>query len=106
MDGVAATLGFVRRSETQLNPYPSYEWHSSQGRNCDGLTSVFRVAMDTCGQMWVLDSGKIGSNQLCQPQLLVFNLKNDKLVSRYRFDRSLYRDTSLLITPVNNSIFV
>jgi hypothetical protein len=101
MSGVPASLGFVRRSETQINPYPSYEWHSSNGRNCDGLTNVFRVAMDSCDQLWVLDAGKIAGTQFCQPQLLVFNLKNDKLVSRFRFNKNLYRDTSLFITPVS-----
>lgn len=104
--GVPASLGFVRNTDSAVTPYPSYNWHSSQGRDCEGITSVFRVAIDSCNQMWVLDTGKIGSQQLCQPQLLIFNLKNDKLVTRKRFDKSLYRDTSLLLTPVSAKFFL
>lgn len=99
--GVPVTFGYVKMSDTVITPYPSYNWHSSHGRDCEGLTSVFRVAIDECQQMWILDSGKIGSKQYCQPQLLVFNLRTDKLVHRFRFDKSLYRDTSLFLTPVS-----
>lgn len=104
MTGVPASLGYTKSSSLLIEPYPSYDWHSSNGRNCDGITSVFRVAFDECNQMWVLDTGKIGSTQYCQPQLLIFNLISDKLVKRYRFDRSVYMDTSLFITPVSINI--
>jgi hypothetical protein len=99
------TLGFVRNSTSLIEPYPDYKWHSSHGRDCDGMTSVFRVAIDECKQMWVLDSGKIGRNQVCQPQLLIFNLSNDKLVKRFRFPKDLYSDAGLFITPVSSSLF-
>lgn len=102
--GVPVTLGYVKMSDTAVIPYPSYNWHSSHGRDCEGLTSVFRVAIDECNQMWVLDSGKIGAAQYCQPQLLIFNLRTDKLVQRYRFDKSLYRDNSLFLTPVSRQL--
>lgn len=104
MGGIPSSLSFIRRFDNQLIPYPTYDWHSSQGKNCDGITSVFRVAVDSCNQMWVLDTGKIGSNRLCQPQLIVFNLKNDKVVNRYRFNRNVYKENSLLITPVSLNI--
>lgn len=101
--GVPVTLGYVKSSTQLIEPYPSYDWHSSHGTDCNGMTSVFRVAFDGCNQMWVLDSGKIGDNQLCQPQLLIFNLNTDQLVKRYRFDTSVYTDTSLFITPVSGN---
>lgn len=28
-----------------IQPYPDYTWHSSHGANCDGITSVFRIAV-------------------------------------------------------------
>lgn len=31
-----------------IQAYPDYNWHSSHGRNCDGLTSVFRVSVSVC----------------------------------------------------------
>jgi len=104
MTGVPASLGYSKSSSSLIEPYPSYDWHSSNGRDCDGITSVYRVAFDDCNQMWVLDSGKIGNTQYCQPQLLIFNLISDKLVKRFRFDKSLYVDNSLFITPVSNNI--
>ena len=104
MTGVPASLGYTKSSSALIEPYPSYDWHSSHGRNCDGITSVFRVAFDSCNQMWVLDTGKIGNIQYCQPQLLIFNLINDQLVRRYRFDKSIYMDTSLFITPVSINV--
>jgi len=30
--------------------------------------------IDECGRLWVLDTGKIGSDIICQPQLLAFDL--------------------------------
>jgi hypothetical protein len=101
VDGVPVTLGFVKHSTNVIEPYPNYKWHSSGGTDCEYMTSVFRVAFDTCNQMWVLDSGKIGSKQVCQPQLLIFNLATDSLVKRYRIPQSLIVDTTLLITPVS-----
>ncbi|XP_070509323.1 dopaminechrome tautomerase-like isoform X2 [Chironomus tepperi] len=99
--GVPASLGYTKSSSTySIIPYPSYDWHSSHGKNCEGITSVFRVAYDGCNQMWVLDTGKIGDIQYCQPQLLIFNLITDKLVKRYRFNRNMYVDTSLFVTPI------
>lgn len=101
-EGVPVTLGFVGSAKTDLliHPYPDYSWHSSHGSNCDGLTSVVRVAIDSCHQLWVLDTGVIGETRKCPPQLVVFNLRNDKLIRRYKFPKSQYTDTSLHITPV------
>lgn len=102
-EGVPITLGFVTAMKTDLmiKPFPNYEWHASYGANCDGITSVFRVMTDSCGQLWVLDSGVIGEVRKCPPQLLVFNMRdNDRLVLRYKFPKSQYVDDSLFITPV------
>ncbi|KAJ8982554.1 hypothetical protein NQ317_005557 [Molorchus minor] len=54
---------------------------------CDGITSVFRVQADSCGRLWVLDSGQIHitiePKQVCHPQILIFDLKTDRLLTRY-----------------------
>lgn len=46
-DGVPVTLGTVLSINTTngplIAPYPDYSWHESQGANCDGLTSIFRI---------------------------------------------------------------
>lgn len=105
-EGVPISLGYVKSPKTSclIQPYPDYSWHSSHGANCDGITSVVRVAIDQCHQMWVLDTGAIGSTRKCPPQLLVFNLANDKLVKRYKFPEAQYTDLSLFITPVRFNV--
>ncbi|XP_053969517.1 protein yellow-like [Anastrepha ludens] len=83
--GIPYTLATVNDTEDGpvLYPYPSYEWHTAQGSNCDNITSVFRVALTECNQMVVLDTGMVGFTQNCPPQLLVFDLNTDTLVRRY-----------------------
>lgn len=100
--GVPVTLGYVIQSANGplIQPYPDYSWHSSNGANCDGITSAFRVAVDECNQMWVIDSGNVAGVQRCQPQILVFNLNTDTLVHRYRFPQNQYLSTSLFISIV------
>lgn len=59
--------------------------------------------IDPCRRLWILDTGRIGTNQLCAPQLLVFNLVNDRLIHRYRFPQNQYKPgVSLFITPVHH----
>lgn len=101
-DGIPVTLGYVNPPTTdlQITPYPDYSWHSSNGGNCNLMTSVLRVAIDDCKQLWVLDTGMINSVRKCPPQLFIFNLRTDKLVRNYKFPRSQYTDMSLFITPV------
>lgn len=86
-----------------ITPYPNYSWHTTRGRRCTEniITSVFRVAIDECKRLWVVDTGRIGDDQICPPQILVFDLRNDSLIHRYRFpDSQVKPKTSLFITPV------
>ncbi|CAG4979942.1 unnamed protein product [Colias eurytheme] len=97
--GRPVTLGVVAE-DGRIRGYPDYSWHDNQGVNCDGLTSVFRVAIDKCNRLWVMDAGKIGDMQVCPPQLLAFDLHTDQLIYRHRVNASNYIATSLFITPV------
>lgn len=60
---------------------------SDKNSNCTGLTSVFRMNIDHCGRLWVLDSGQIDSQdspkQICPPSIIVFDLKTDTPIARY-----------------------
>lgn len=98
-EGRPVTLGSINE-QGLIVPYPDYSWHDNQGYNCDGLTSVFRVAIDECNRMWVMDTGKIGDNQLCPPQLLAFDLATDQLIYRHRINASEYPAQQLYVTPV------
>lgn len=44
-NGIPVTLGYVAGPGNLIQPYPLYSWHSSHGRDCDGITSVFRIAV-------------------------------------------------------------
>ncbi|XP_018310275.1 major royal jelly protein 3 [Mycetomoellerius zeteki] len=61
-----------------LRPYPDWSWHNSSC-TCNGIVNVYRVHIQ-CNHIVILDNGKIGSDQICNPKLLIFNLKNDTLV--------------------------
>ncbi|XP_055698793.1 major royal jelly protein 1-like [Phlebotomus papatasi] len=103
--GIPITLGTISGMATTNGPmitaYPDYRTQSSHGKDCDGITSVFRVSVDKCKRLWVLDTGKIGDSQLCQPQLLVFDLTTDRLIHRYRIPIDQFNSpNSLLVTSV------
>lgn len=105
LPGVPITFGTLtgqrRNGGPVISAYPEYSWQSSHGKNCDGITSVFRVAIDECRRLWVLDTGRIGDEQLCRPQLLVFDLRSDFLIRRYKFPVSQVRSgMSLFVTPL------
>lgn len=54
---------------------------------------------DTCGRLWVLDSGQINITikpvQVCPPQILIFDLKTDKLVQRHVLNEKDIKEDSL-----------
>lgn len=49
--GIPITFGTLTNQTgaggPQIRGYPDYDWNADQGNNCDGFTSVFRVAV--CG---------------------------------------------------------
>ncbi|XP_012283873.1 protein yellow [Orussus abietinus] len=100
-DGVPATLATVPRisktTSPKLRPYPSWEWHRS--RTCEGLTSVFRIQVDECARLWVLDSGKVdvadSPFQACPPKILVFDLRTDRLLRKYPLTPDQIKQDSL-----------
>lgn len=67
--------------------------------SCAGLISVFRIQADTCERLWVLDSGLIHvtekPKQICPPKLLIFNLENDELITKYVFPEEFIKQDSL-----------
>ncbi|KAK7870497.1 hypothetical protein R5R35_002903 [Gryllus longicercus] len=83
--GARAASAAGASSSPPLRPYPGWAWHLQSG--CDGLTSVFRMAADPCGRLWVMDSGvediTQSFKQKCPPQILVFDLRTDALLWRY-----------------------
>ncbi|PSN37921.1 hypothetical protein C0J52_12240 [Blattella germanica] len=109
--GVPASLATIvlgKDGSPKLLPYPDWSWHREG--NCEGITSVFRTQIDQCGRLWVLDSGMVevlgNIKRICQPQVLVFNLKNNKLLLRYRIPDSVLMQHSILTTIVTDVLDV
>ncbi|XP_033223828.1 protein yellow-like isoform X2 [Belonocnema kinseyi] len=100
-NGIPATLTTVpRHSPTKnpkLKPYPNWEWNNAE--NCEGFTSVFRIQVDDCMRLWILDSGKVEitntSVQLCPPAIFIFDLRTDSLIHKYTFPEDHIKEDSL-----------
>ncbi|XP_011065388.1 PREDICTED: major royal jelly protein 3-like [Acromyrmex echinatior] len=77
-----------------LRPYPDWNWHNS---SCDGIINVYRIDI-RCNHLFVMDNGKIGTDQICNPKLLIFNLKGDRLVKNIHIP--IADKMGLLVTPL------
>ncbi|KYQ52168.1 Protein yellow [Trachymyrmex zeteki] len=101
--GIPVTLATVPRySKTRspkLKPYPNWRWNKPE--NCESLTSVFRVQVDECNRLWVLDSGKTElatrSEQVCPPTIYIFDLLTDTLIRKYILPNEHVKQDSLYI---------
>ncbi|XP_029671217.1 protein yellow-like [Formica exsecta] len=101
--GIPVTLATVpkhsKKRNPKLRPYPNWQWHQSE--NCERLTSVFRVQVDECDRLWILDSGKteltIRSKQLCPPAIFIFDLHTDNLIRKYTLPDEQIKQDSLYI---------
>ncbi|XP_066257866.1 dopaminechrome tautomerase-like isoform X1 [Euwallacea similis] len=103
--GYPATLGVisneVRDGNPVIEPYPSWSWHiNPEECKYNRLISVFRVWVDECNKLWIIDNGIIGDKFTCKPQLLAFDLDTDKLMHRYEIPDDQYSSTSWYITLV------
>ncbi|KAJ8688168.1 hypothetical protein QAD02_023963 [Eretmocerus hayati] len=83
--GVPASVNTISskrgKSGPLLTPYPDWSWYGGvKSCNRHRIVSAFRVAIDTCNRLWVLDTGYIGLTYTCPAQLLAFDLENDQLV--------------------------
>lgn len=92
-EGVPIVLGTLvfddkKKSEPKIKPYPDYQSQSSE--NCDGIISVYRPLIDECNRLWIVDSGLIGSTQVCPPKIIVFDLETDERILTYEIPESSY----------------
>ncbi|XP_075231424.1 protein yellow-like isoform X2 [Lycorma delicatula] len=101
--GVPCTLAVVNKNDNNksplLRPFPRWSWHKVG--NCDGLTSVFRMSVDSCGRLWVLDSGSIDLlttvHQICPAQIVVFDARTEQLLWKYKIPKEQSLEDSLFI---------
>ncbi|CAH1115367.1 unnamed protein product [Psylliodes chrysocephalus] len=98
--GVAASLNYIPLNTTEksptLIPYP--DWKANQipkkGETPadNQIISVFRVNIDACDRLWVMETGLadiLGNPQQIIPSsIAIFDLNTDKLLRRYNFSES------------------
>lgn len=99
--GVPVTLGYVSDQVAAdgsplIAPYPN--WEFNKPINCDRVTSVYRMKIDECNRLWVLDTGNLMFKQVCPAQLHVFDLNTNHLIAQYKFPRSMLKEDSLFVT--------
>ncbi|KMQ94245.1 major royal jelly protein 1 [Lasius niger] len=98
-DGVPSSLNVISEQKGPggplLQPYPDWTW--TKRGDCNGITSVYRVAIDRCNRLWVLDNGKIGQEVVCPAQLLVFDLATNKLIKRVKIANNLSQNSKTKI---------
>ncbi|XP_066592460.1 dopaminechrome tautomerase-like [Prorops nasuta] len=100
-DGIPATLATVprhsRSKSPKLKPYPGWEWH--RVGKCDNLNSVFRIQVDECDRLWVLDSARIEvalkPKDVCPPAVFIFDLRNNDLIRKYSLPDDQVKQDSL-----------
>lgn len=93
-DGIPASLSTIQlpafTQSPALEPYPSWDAHTSTTNpDCTRLLSVYRLAIDECGRLFVIDSGIVNAltnlQQLCPPKIVVFDLATDQQIMSYQF---------------------
>ncbi|XP_038211391.1 L-dopachrome tautomerase yellow-f-like [Zerene cesonia] len=114
--GVPASLNyiFVNGNQSQpLNPYPSWEDAFVSNKACcvssnSTVVSAFRVHVDTCDRLWVVDNGvaDMFSNvkQVTPPAIVIFDLNSNTLIHRYELPDDVIRDSSVLTGVVVETI--
>ncbi|EEB18858.1 major royal jelly protein 4 precursor, putative [Pediculus humanus corporis] len=112
-NGIPATLAtvssFIDYDESpKLLPFPDWTWHDED--NCEGLVSVFRIKVDECGRLWIVDSGVTDAlntaKKICPPKIMVFDLHTNTLELKYVIPDNLLSSLSLLVTiAVDNRRF-
>lgn len=82
-----------------LLPYPDWTWFVPN--TCDSIISVYRVAIDECNRLWVVDSGRAESKPVCPTKILIFDLRTDRLIHKFVIpDYQTFSGKASLVTPI------
>ncbi|KAJ0179815.1 hypothetical protein K1T71_004406 [Dendrolimus kikuchii] len=110
--GVASSLNYIDidgPQDQKLKPYPSFKDNfvsdtASALPSNSSIISVFRLFVDACDRLWVMDSGLadiLGSpHQIAGPSLVIFDLNTDQLLHRYFFKLSDMKEDSFFANVV------
>lgn len=88
-------------SAPPLIPYPDWEAHGDplQPGDCSQLMSVYRLFVDECQRLWVIDSGVVNAtiaiNQVCPPKIVAFDLRTDRQLFAHALPADQVKEDSL-----------
>jgi hypothetical protein len=114
-DGIPASLSSISlpafSQSPALAPYPSWDAQTpTTNPDCTRLLSVYRLAIDECNRLWVIDSGIVNAltnlQQLCPPKIVAFDLATDQVVVNYPFPADQVLQGSLhtnLVVDIRNN---
>ncbi|EDV92958.1 GH18542 [Drosophila grimshawi] len=112
LSGVSSTVSWVPKAQIGDSPtlqaYPDWSFSNTARTNfnCSDLilTSVYRLRIDSCNRLWILDAGISRSLEdyetTCPPKILVVDLDTDRVVRRIDFPREVLRGESLFTNMV------
>ncbi|XP_025415761.1 protein yellow isoform X1 [Sipha flava] len=99
--GVASTLNYVslgsdsdRNRSPPLVPYPNYATNRLPANNQQAagrIVNTFRMAVDACNRLWLVDMNAANGTEYGDPKLMVFDLNTDRKVRQYTIGASLRR---------------
>ncbi|XP_023035854.1 major royal jelly protein 1 [Drosophila willistoni] len=110
--GVPSTVNWVSKAQFGDSPilqaYPDWSFSNTARTNfnCSDLilTSVYRLRIDSCNRLWLLDAGISRSledyEMTCPPKILVVDLNTDRVVRRIDFPAEVLRGESLFTNMV------
>lgn len=117
--GVASSLNYFIMSDEKspvFYPYPSWEVNTlpempvNNSKNGNSrmklkIYSSFRLRIDECDRLWVIDSGltDISSRftQLAPPAIVIFDLHTDKLIKRFEIPKEYVKEDSFFSNIVS-----
>lgn len=119
---MAASLNYINLNQqnktASLIPYPDWKAntlppsHESDaktekkivGSDDNHITSTFRIRVDPCDRLWVMDTGLVDilgkPEQVAPPSIVVFDLNTDKIIRRYQMKTDDLKEDSFFANIV------
>ena len=99
--GVPATLNKVVTlgGNPFLEPYPS--WDANKIGNCNGFQNAAAIKIDkSTGLLWVVDVGTVNRFPVCNPKLVVIDVRTGTVVREHVFSKSVFNSLSGFISDI------
>jgi len=78
----------------RLVPYPNYKMNrlpATGQPTTNHIINTYRISVDKCDRLWVIDMGISNGTKLGQPQLFVIDLNTDQIVRQFMIAQDLLR---------------